>query len=78
MVEIQTLVNQTHCSNSFHVFPLSPLKVFEEDGILEPKAAVIMDQMENFFDQLDFEEENSNFRKQSESNKNTSKRKRII
>ena len=77
MLEIQTLVNQTHCSNSFHVFLLSPLKVFEEDG-LEPKAAVIMDQMENFFEQLDFEEENTNFRKQSESNKNTSKRKRII
>jgi hypothetical protein len=76
MLEIQTLVNQTHCSNSFHVFPRSPLKVFEEDGSYEPKAAVIMDQMENFFEQLDFEEENS--RKQSESNKNTSKRKRII
>ena len=43
MLEIQTLVNQTHCTNSFHVIPHSPLKVFEEDGSLEPKAAVIMD-----------------------------------
>ena len=43
MLEIQTLVNQTHCTNSFQVTPYSPLKVFEEDGSLEPKAAVIMD-----------------------------------